>query len=1036
MKRFAKIFFIALGGVLLLALAAVGVAVWWIFTPEKLTPVVRTEAGKYLSCQTEVGTVDLTFFSTFPEFGLRMSDVVLLNPMEGAQSDTLAALGECVAIVNVMDYLNDNAITIRRLLIDGGQANIYVASDGSTNYDIAPAAADESVTTDEESSLSLSRLSLAGIEIADLTCSYVDRAARIGATVDSVSLTVAAEGDMTIMEADAELRIAVGGVRLSLPADTLPMDIAIGGFEVATKLSARQRAVDAERLTLWLDSLTYADGAMSARLCDLAIEFSRLHWDSLPSAVGEVTLRELDVTTADGLSATAGAVRLSVADAVRDTAWHVVASLAVAPLTVAQGRDIYINEQPLRLSLAAEADTAFSRLSLPRVDIGYAGQELALTALVTRPDTAMTVADVTFSLSRTTLQELWSLVPRAVTRQFMDMRFAGSLDLSGAASVAMIGDDVDIRSFNVKSGLADVDVAMGDNLAFQASRNTVATTYPAHNHRDKIETVINLDDFRFRMTDSTNIDANLASVALDGYISDDILRGSTSLPAVEGTFAISRVAACVDTLAIDATGVAGRAGLLGGRTDDVRHYSVAYANDSLAVRLGRQLSLRTGVVAVEATVQDDPAQQELLLRFDPKLNVDFRDGVVAMEGLPCPIDIPAINFDFDLGDLLIHDSRVRVGRSDFGLQGNVSRIRAFLRDEDLLTADLRFTSDTTDVYQLMDLVSGFGTADSTASADTDGAADAATSALPATPDSAAEADPFIVPKGVDVTLNTHVAHALVGPNDFTDLAGKVTIRDGVLVLEEMGFSSKAARMQLTAMYNSDLRNHLFVGANFHLLDIEIADLIQMIPDIDTIVPMLKSFDGKAEFHLAAETNLTARYDIKMSTLKATAAIEGRDLVLMDSETFSTISKYLFFNKKTENKVDSLSVEMAVNRRKATIYPFLITMDKYQAVVAGSHNITDHMGFNYNISITDWPLPAVHPGLDVTGDMENLSFKLLAKGKYVNLYKPQKRNATQAQTLELKAHISKALKRTVKEQSPAAEDSAESTNTSESPQNEQ
>jgi hypothetical protein len=42
--------------------------------------------------------------------------------------------------------------------------------------------------------------------------------------------------------------------------------------------------------------------------------------------------------------------------------------------------------------------------------------------------------------------------------------------------------------------------------------------------------------------------------------------------------------------------------------------------------------------------------------------------------------------------------------------------------------------------------------------------------------------------------------------------------------------------------------------------------------------------------------------------------------------------------------------------------------------------------------------------------------LLAKGKYANLYKPEKRNATQTQTLELKQLINQSLKRTVKEES--------------------
>jgi hypothetical protein len=40
---------------------------------------------------------------------------------------------------------------------------------------------------------------------------------------------------------------------------------------------------------------------------------------------------------------------------------------------------------------------------------------------------------------------------------------------------------------------------------------------------------------------------------------------------------------------------------------------------------------------------------------------------------------------------------------------------------------------------------------------------------------------------------------------------------------------------------------------------------------------------------------------------------------------------------------------------------------------------------------------------------------LAKGKYANLYRPEKRNATQSQVLELKQLINQSLKRTVKEQ---------------------
>jgi hypothetical protein len=216
-------------------------------------------------------------------------------------------------------------------------------------------------------------------------------------------------------------------------------------------------------------------------------------------------------------------------------------------------------------------------------------------------------------------------------------------------------------------------------------------------------------------------------------------------------------------------------------------------------------------------------------------------------------------------------------------------------------------------------------------------------------------------------------------------------------------------MQLTAMYRSDRRNHLFTGINFHLLNIDIKQLIHMIPSIDTIIPMLKSFEGKAQFHLSAETYLKANYDLKLSTLRGAAAIEGKDLVLMDSETFSKIAKTLLFSRKTKNLVDSLSVEMTVYKNEVDLYPFVISMGNYSAVVAGRYDLSQ----NYNAHIET--LSPIRLALKIRGntsDFDNMKFDLVPT-KYSNLYKPEKRNVNQEYVMSLKRLISESLKRTVK-----------------------
>ena len=261
-----------------------------------------------------------------------------------------------------------------------------------------------------------------------------------------------------------------------------------------------------------------------------------------------------------------------------------------------------------------------------------------------------------------------------------------------------------------------------------------------------------------------------------------------------------------------------------------------------------------------------------------------------------------------------------------------------------------------------------------------------------------------------MTLHTRIKDLTAFGNDLQELGGNITVRNGTAVLDQIGFVCKAAKMQLTALYKTPRVNHIFLGLDFHLLDIGISELIDMIPAVDTLVPMLSAFDGNADFHLCAETYVDAFYQPKMSTLRGVAALTGKDLVVLDSETFDKIAKLMMFKKSTRNVIDSLDVEMTVFRKEVELYPFLLSMDKYQVVASGRHNLDNN--YNYHLEILQSPLPT-RLAVDVLGVMPKLGFKL-GKCRYAELYKPEKRNDLQKQTLELKGMIRKSLESNVKQ----------------------
>jgi hypothetical protein len=180
----------------------------------------------------------------------------------------------------------------------------------------------------------------------------------------------------------------------------------------------------------------------------------------------------------------------------------------------------------------------------------------------------------------------------------------------------------------------------------------------------------------------------------------------------------------------------------------------------------------------------------------------------------------------------------------------------------------------------------------------------------------------------------------------------------------------------------------------------------MIPDLNEMMPMLRSFKGEAEFHLAAETYMNSKYEPKMSTLRGAASLSGENMVVMDGETFSKISKLLMFNKKTENVIDSINAEITVYKNEIDVYPLCVSMDNYMVALGGRHK-TD-MTFDYDINV----LKPIYLGVHVGGNMDNLDIKL-AKCKFAKDFRPHWYQKTDTQSMELRRMIKASMEKNVR-----------------------
>lgn len=1006
MKKTLKITGITLLSLLALILIIAAIACWLIFTPTRLTPIVNKVTDKVITCDTEIGNVNLTFFKSFPDLGISINDVILINPTEGAPTDTVASLKELNVAVDVKAFLKEQEIVVKGLTINNGKACLFTSAEGLSNYDIFPHNENEKKDT---ASFDISSLtaSLDNIHIHDLSAYLIDKKSDLEASAEGLDLTM--KGGLKKGDINADIATSLQNAVLGLGGKS-PLRISVN--EMGIKANAKAKDTNGSaKADIQLGTVNFSTS-------DIAIGMNSMKLNATADKTGdEWTSNSLSLLAKEPLFNLAGSTPISInAEQLNITlpyAHLAGKEISCSPVITlphaffSLDNEPWVNGSDVNIGMCASTNTDFDKFRFTDGIIRLEDIELTLDGDLDLTDSTRTSVNAHVISNHLNAKKVLSMLPHSIQKSLPNIAVhkAGlAIDMAADFSTGNEGFVIHTADGGIK--LDKVDVVLNDSMAFATPDFAITVKAPA------ATTTKQFKEFLQGTLASSTLDATITGLgrasltALNGIFSlSDITDGKIPFSA-KTKLSINSLNADLDTI----KGTLGRTSIeaLTTISNDKRalpQYTASLKTDAIQGHFGTIVTAATQALSLNASATYDKSKTNILDQWNPNLFVNLMTGHVELGMFPEPIEVPHIQFAFTPGKFNIEESRLQLGKSDFQLKGDIYNLNEFIDKTGLLTAQLDFTSNYTDVSEIMNLVSGLGNA-------AEDSVSVASEASSTDNDTSAEEDnPFMVPTGADIQLRTDIKTASWNGFDFHNVGGRVTCHDGVLVMEELGFTSKAATMQLTAMYKSPRKNHLFMGLDFHLIDVEIPDLIDLIPAVDTIVPMLKEFDGQAQFHLAGESYLKSNYDLKMSTLRGAATIEGKDLIVLPSSTFGTIKKYLMTDKSTENKIDSIDVEMAVFRDEVDVYPFRVRLGQYEAIVGGRHNINKDLDFNYHLSVTDTPLP-VRLGLDVSGTLDDMKFKI-APCKYDNLYKPEKRGEVQTRALELKKVINESLKRNVK-----------------------
>lgn len=1063
-KIILTIVLVLLGIVFLLPIIAFGVLRWAVLAPEKLTPLVTQEANAYLNdARLECDEVELTYFETYPYFGVKLINGRIINETDSLPCDTLVSFKRTIVAINPTYIFNSKRIAVELFFIDTPRFYGYIAPDGKANWDIVQST--DTTTQDTTQQQPLPPIDLKKVRIKSGRLVYDDRQQDLYTEVNGFYLNL--KGSFANQDSENGVRLETGSssILFDSPAYTLSNHLRMD-FKSELSWTYMMREITLKDAELRVNDLPFkASGSIKRReagqpsLVDLGFNLNILDLNEILHFIPEQYLKNRDKMAATGSILLEGKIQGEVGDSVVPSldlcckidngSYHVegvqqgIDSLRMDVDLAFNGpcpdssfvkvEELVVKGRNISLDVKGSAYNLFDNPAIRSKIKGNVNlTQLAKDFL--NPDTIILEGEMSADL--TTAFTVNDLLDSNMSKVEAD----GALNIERFKATSPVFElDAYIAGLSLKAGSAKKESRYMQTDELLASNLQIDTL----NIQYKENINSRISHLELRVNTARNIDTT-AVIPVTTWMTIGQLRSklpdSTWL-VLKNTTLDGGIKASANNKRIPKAGFRLR-------MDTLKYFMVAARTgavlsnsqftlealpyrDAVKQRLEQSARNRRRAAIRQASargqrdttaVADTSATSRLLRRWEARGKINFDKLRLFSRYFPIPMYMEGTNVEYNTNRITLKDARLHLGKSDLRLNGQLSQLRAAALRGGTLKGKLTVQSDLIDCNQLllaMNRGARFAEADEKAPAsfNTDSITALEYQNMEIGAQDTLRTDTttqlMIIPKFLDLSLRTDAKRIQFKDLELENVVGEVVVRDQVLNLSELRMNSNIGDGSLTMVYSTPDEAHASMGLELGLNKILVNKLIDLFPSMDTLVPMLRSFEGVVDCQITATCQTDSTMSVLLPTLNASCFMRGKDMVLLDGETFAEISKTLMFKNKKRNLIDSIAVDLAIKDSKIEVFPFLVEMDRYKVAVGGTHNMD--MTFDYHLSVLKSPVP-FKLGIDITGNLDDFKFKIV-RCKYKDFLQPAKQAELDSTRRNVRELIRDEIRRQIREAAP-------------------
>lgn len=346
-----------------------------------------------------------------------------------------------------------------------------------------------------------------------------------------------------------------------------------------------------------------------------------------------------------------------------------------------------------------------------------------------------------------------------------------------------------------------------------------------------------------------------------------------------------------------------------------------------------------GVISTDISINGDyeMVEKELYEEIEANGNIGLKDLFFSTPDLPAGFLIS--NADMQITPRFMELKRFdsSFGSSDFSLQGKVENYLAYALKDGTLSGRLSHQSRLIDTNELMQLA---GEEDSTVVEDT------------------TAMELVLVPKNLNFVLNSNIEKLLYDKLEMTNVAGKITIVDGRVVLDGLKSNMLDGSMVVSGEYNTADTLKPFVNFDMALNSIDVHQAANSFSMIDSMMPIAKRAVGTVTTKLKFNSLMGPDMSPILSSVDGGGLLESKGVEISGAKVQTAMASMLNNDKYSKARAEDLNINFKLENGDVIVEPFDASLFGKTVNISGKQSLDQSLDYVIKMPVSKQELGSV------------------------------------------------------------------------------